>query len=98
MISTIQKYALMALAFIGAVFGALIVGKAKGKAAATQDAAIQQVKTNEAIAVREINETTEAAKSRVEAIQGANDAQAKVNRLDAGDIASELRNEWQRPE
>lgn len=98
MISTIQKYILAALAFLGVIAGALIVGKAKGKAQATQDAAAQQVKTNEAIAVRQINETTEAAKSRVEAIEGAHDANAKVNRLDAAAIAGELRDKWSRPE
>lgn len=85
-------------AVLVAIFAALSVGKAKGKASAAQESANDQIKTNEAIAVRQINEANEGAKVRVEAAKGAADETAKVNQLNSGAIAGELRDEWTRPE
>ncbi len=85
-------------AIVVAVLAALSVGKAKGKADAAQKNANDQIKTNEAIAVRQINEANEGAKVRVEAAKGAADEIAKVNQLDSDAVANELRDNWTRSE
>lgn len=85
-----------AAAIIGAVFAALIVGKAKGKAAAAEDSANERAADREAIAVRQVNEAREASNKQVEAVKGANDVQANNASLSDDDVSKRLRDDWSR--
>ncbi len=87
---------LAALSIAGALFVALRSSRSVGKAEAKVEAAEEQTKRNEEIAVREIDVAREAAKTEVETVKGANDVQANINRLDAGDAANKLRDKWAR--
>jgi len=87
---------LAALSIAGALFVALRSSRSVGKAEAKAEAAEEQTKRNEEIAVREIDVAREAAKTEVETVKGANDVQANINRLDAGDAANKLRDKWAR--
>lgn len=87
---------LAALSVAGALFVALRSSRIVGKAEANVEAAQQETKRNEEIAVREIDVAREAAKTEVETVKGANDVQANINRLDAGDAANKLRDKWAR--
>lgn len=85
-----------ALSLAGALFVALRSSHSVGKAEAKAEAAEEETKRNEEIAVREIDAARDAAKTEVETVKGANDVQANINRLDAGDAANKLRDKWAR--
>jgi hypothetical protein len=87
---------LAALSIAGALFVALRSSRIVGKAEANVEAAKEETKRNEEIAVREIDVAREAAKTEVETVKGANDVQANISRLDAGDAANKLRDKWAR--
>lgn len=87
---------LAALSIAGALFVALRSSHSVGKAEAQAEAAKEETKRNEEIAVREIDAAREAAKTEVETVKGANDVATNVNRLDAGDAANKLRDKWAR--
>lgn len=87
---------LAALSIAGALFVALRSSHSVGKAEAKADAAEWETRRNEQIAIREIDVAREAAKTEVETVKGANDVQANINRLDAGDAANKLRDKWAR--
>ena len=83
--------------FLGrALFLPMQSSRTVGKAEAKVEAAQQETKRNEEIAVREIDVAREVAKTEVETVKGANDVQTNVNRLDAGDAANKLRDKWAR--
>lgn len=84
------------LSLAGAIFVAMRSSASVGKAEAKAEAAKEETKRNEEIAVREIDVAREAAKTEVETVKGANDVQANINRLDAGDAANKLRDKWAR--
>ena len=84
------------LSLAGAIFVAMRSSASVGKAEAKAEAAKEETKRNEEIAVREIDVAREAAKTEVETVKGANDVATNVNRLDAGDAANKLRDKWAR--
>lgn len=92
----IRMYAAAALAFVvmGLTlwFSARKVGKNEGAA----EAANERAADREAIAVRQVNETTAAAEREVQAVQGANDVKANNAGLSDADAVNELRSRWQR--
>lgn len=87
---------LAALSLAGAVFVALRSSASVGKAEAKTEAAQADAKRTEQIAVQQIDAAREAAQTEVQTVKGANDVQANVNRLDAGDASSQLRDKWAR--
>lgn len=82
-----------ALAMLASIFYA---GRKSGESQAKVKAAEQRIKDNEAIAVREIDAARDAAAKEVETVKGANDVHSNINRLDSGDAANKLRDEWSR--
>ncbi len=83
-------------AVLVAIFAALSVGKAKGKAAAVEDSANARANDREAIAVREVNEAREASERQTKAVQNANEVASDNAVLDDDGVSKRLRDEWSR--
>ncbi len=85
----ITKYVYIVFAALSvlatAIFAALNAGKSKEAAANAKRQADARVVNAETVANKQ-----------VETIKGANDVKNEVNKLDAGNAADKLRNEWQR--
>lgn len=88
------------LAAIGAaalvIFGFYQNAKRKGELNAKQEHAEAEVKRIDGEAVRKVEQAQAQAAIEVESIKVAKDETDKVNRLDNGDAANKLRNEWSR--
>lgn len=84
------------LSLAGAIFVAMRSSASVGKSEAKAEAAQADAKRTEQIAVQQIDAAREAAQTEVQTVKGANDVQANVNRLDAGDASSQLRDKWAR--
>lgn len=87
---------LAALSLVGALFVVVRSSRNVGKAEAKAQAAQEETKRNEEIAVREIEAARKTAAIEVETIKGAGDVATNVNRLDAGNAADKLRDKWSR--
>lgn len=90
------SWILAALFFLGMIFSFFSASKKVGKAEGQAEAAKQKTADNEAIAVRQVDEAREAAKTEVAAIEAANNAQREVNSLEPDSAAQQLRDEWSR--
>lgn len=96
MFARFGKWIAAIVAILGAIAAIFFAGRKSGKADEVVKNAEQRSKDNEAIAVRQVNEAREAAKFETETVKGASDVQANVNRLNPGDAANRLRDEWSR--
>lgn len=88
--SKVWGYILIALSVIAAALTIWFSAKKVGNAET-------QTKDDEAVAVREVNETNAAATTEVKAIENASDVKTDVSNLAPGSAASELQSNWQQP-
>ncbi len=89
LISQFAPYIVGIVAAIAGAFGLYFGGKKAGKSEA--NAKHTEEKAKEAVA--EAKATVEQV---TETVKGANDVQADINRLNPGDAANKLRNDWSR--
>jgi hypothetical protein len=85
-----------ALSFLFMLLTIWHTSKKVGKAEGAADAAENRAADREAIAVRQINETREAAEREVETVKGASDVKDETSILDDAAVVDELRDTWSR--
>lgn len=94
-----KKYAARIAEFVlitGAFIALWISAKKQGEAKAQVKAASEKAADREALAVRQVNETREAARVEVETVRVANEVQAENATIPDNAVVDRLRSKWSR--